>query len=204
MQPLAALVLAGGRSRRMGQDKALLTIDGQPLIAQVCQAALACTPAVYSLTPWPERYRPLVSAAVQFLPEPLPAAGASPPGPLASLALSLGQIEAAWVLVLACDLPRLDPVQLQRWSTQLPNLSATTLAYVPKLGDRWEPLCGFYRPASQTALAQFVETGERSLQQWLSAHSVAPITAAPVELFYNLNTPADLAALPPPNGPTNL
>jgi molybdenum cofactor guanylyltransferase len=204
VQPLAALVLAGGRSRRMGQDKALLQVDGQPLIARVCQVALACTPAVYSLTPWPERYRPLVPAAVQFLPEPLPAAGAIPSGPLVGLARSLGQVQAAWVLVLACDLPRLAAAPLQHWAAQLPDLPATTLAYVPRQGDRWEPLCGFYRSASQPALAQFVEAGERSLQRWLSSHPVAPIPAAPAELFYNLNTPADLAALPLPQGSVDL
>jgi molybdenum cofactor guanylyltransferase len=54
---VASLILAGGQSRRMGQDKALLSWQGKTLLQRVYGVAAACTTPVYILTPWPERYQ---------------------------------------------------------------------------------------------------------------------------------------------------
>ena len=71
--PLSAIVLAGGRSSRMGQDKALLPIQGVPLLQLICGKALALCDLVYVVTPWPERYQHLLPASCQFIREcPLP------------------------------------------------------------------------------------------------------------------------------------
>ena len=57
---LATIVLAGGQSTRMGQDKALILIDSVPLLRRVCEAGLQCSPEVYVVTAWPDRYQAIV------------------------------------------------------------------------------------------------------------------------------------------------
>ena len=49
--PLSAIVLAGGQSSRMGQDKALLTVEGEPLVQRVCDIAIAFCNPLYVVTP---------------------------------------------------------------------------------------------------------------------------------------------------------
>ncbi|MBD0362845.1 MAG: NTP transferase domain-containing protein, partial [Coleofasciculus sp. C3-bin4] len=49
---LSAIVLAGGQSSRMGRDKALITLQGVPLLRQVCEVALNCASPVYVVTSW--------------------------------------------------------------------------------------------------------------------------------------------------------
>ncbi len=131
MLDLAALVLAGGQSSRMGSDKALLLWEGIPLLQRVCTVAAACCEVVYVLTPWQERYQSMVSA-VGWLREPQPGLGA-----LAALAQALPEIPASWVLVLACDLPQLHAAVIQGWSARLPHVSDHVLAVVPWHNDRW-------------------------------------------------------------------
>jgi molybdenum cofactor guanylyltransferase len=202
---VVAIILAGGRSSRMGRDKALLPVEGQPLLQRTCEVAIACTDAVYVVTSRGDRYRPLLSPAVHLLAEP---AADIPPGPLVALGYALGKIctEAAiapdWVLALACDLPNLSAAVLSNWRQGLADLAPEVVAYLPQQGDRWEPLCGFYRAAAGDAMRQYggsegqsstTSPKGRSLQAWLRQQSVIAIPSVENRLLVNLNTPADWA-----------
>lgn len=59
---VTAIILAGGKSSRMGKDKAMLPVDGVPLLVKVYQVAAACADSVYVVTPWQERYVELLPA----------------------------------------------------------------------------------------------------------------------------------------------
>ncbi|NJK39641.1 MAG: molybdenum cofactor guanylyltransferase [Oscillatoriales cyanobacterium RM2_1_1] len=187
---VAALILAGGQSSRMGQDKALIAFQGKPLLRSVCDVAITCCGAVYLLTPWPERYTEILPEACMALQE-LNAGQ----GPLVALAQGLGEIQADWVLLLACDLPRLDSRILQIWIGQLPQVPKSTLAVVPYQSTRWEPLCGFYRPISQSHLGQFIQQGGKSFQVWLSQIQVQSLAvdSSIAAMLHNCNTPEDLS-----------
>ncbi|GAB4353800.1 MAG: molybdenum cofactor guanylyltransferase [Cyanophyceae cyanobacterium] len=196
---LGAVVLAGGRSRRMGTDKALVRWRGRSLLEQVCVAAAIAADSVAVLTPWPERYGADVAGPVVWLPEPVGIDGV-PPGPLAALALALESWEAAelepvdWVLLLGCDLPLLSGARLREWRSRLDRLDASILAWVPRTGDRWEPLCGFYRPLLLPSLRAALAAGARSFQPWLSALPAEPLplTAGDRAMLHNCNRPEDL------------
>ncbi len=69
---LSVLILAGGHSRRMGQDKALLTMqDGQSLLLHTARVAQQIATEVAVVTPWPTRYRAHLPDAVRLIQEPV-------------------------------------------------------------------------------------------------------------------------------------
>ncbi|HEY9763684.1 MAG TPA: molybdenum cofactor guanylyltransferase [Trichocoleus sp.] len=196
MTQVTALVLAGGQSSRMGQDKALIQVAGLPLLRRVCDIALSCTPVVQVVTPWPGRYQTILPSAVgfvheEFLPQEVPQSH----GPLVGLAQGLSQVRTPWALALACDLPNLEAAVLKTWMSHLNALPETALAYVPKTGNRWEPLCGFYRQSCLPILQDFIQVGGRSFQRWLDRQSVEVAIGGSHEMLLNLNRPEDVAAL---------
>ncbi len=185
---LTALILAGGRSRRMGRDKALLPLHGHPLIHHLHAAAYHCTPRVTILTPWPDRYRSLLPPDTRFILESTAPEG-KPPGPLTAFAQALPQLHTDWVLLLACDLPHLTGPTLQQWASLLPHLDADVTAYLPQSPKGWEPLCGFYRGTCLGSLESAISQGHRSFQSWLTAVSVQAIPDVPLDQLLNCNTP---------------
>lgn len=188
---LTALILAGGRSQRMGQDKALLTVDGVPLLRKTWEVAHSLTAEVGIVTPRRDRYQAYLPATVQWFDEPEPPANASPAGPLVAFHQALPAIHTDWVLLLACDLPNLQADPLQHWAQALSDLPPEAIAYVPKTAQGWEPLCGFYRRTCLPILQDYLETGRRSFQAWLDQSPVVVISNVPVGLLANCNTPQD-------------
>lgn len=190
---LTAIVLAGGKSSRMGQDKALIPIQGVPLLQRVCSIAQSCADTVYIVTPWPERYQDLLLPGCQFIREVPLARESLTHGPLVGFAQGLGEVQTDWVLLLACDLPRLRVEVLQDWVTRLDSVgdnAIAALAYHPK---GWEPLCGFYRRRCLPELLEFINQGGRSFQQWLRQYPVEVLPLPEPEMLFNCNTPEDLA-----------
>lgn len=189
--PVTALILAGGRSRRMGADKALMDWQGVPLLQRVFEVAQGCCTTVSVLTPWPERYQMLLPSSTHWIIEPATFAG-----PLVALGLGLASVQTPWVLLLACDLPQLEAAVLQQWIETLPKASPAAVAFVPYYQNRWEPLCGFYHVDSLPMLKTFLaENGDRaSFQQWLERIDAVPLAVDGViaPMFYNCNTPSDL------------
>jgi molybdopterin-guanine dinucleotide biosynthesis protein A len=185
---LAAVILAGGQSERMGQDKALLELDGVSLLRRTWDVAHNLTADVQIVTSCRDRYQSQLPPAAQWLDESAPA------GPLlgfyqALLAVSVTDVD--WVLLLACDLPNLQVAPLRQWSQALAELPAEMIAYVPKIQEHWEPLCGFYRCACLPSLQAYLATGQRSFQAWLNQATVVAITTVPIGLLANCNTPED-------------
>lgn len=199
---ISALILAGGESRRMGQDKALLPLpNGEssqiPLLAHISHVAHTCSTRTYILTPWPERYAHYLSEAdnaAVLLKE-----NRQGTGPLVALSQGWsmilddvqrqGKAPPDWLLVLACDLPGLDAATLQTWRTQLNQIPETAIAALPQHQNRWEPLCGFYHHRCLPTLRQAVQHNIRSFQQWLAHETVVPLNVNDSNMLQNCNTP---------------
>jgi molybdenum cofactor guanylyltransferase len=199
---LSAIVLAGGASRRMGRDKALIPIAGVPLLQRTCDVALNCASVVYVITPQLETYRSIVPIGCDLVQESRSPQNDSPPGPLVGFAQGLRSVQTPWVLLLACDLPRLEATILQRWLEQLRTVN-DEIALLPKGKKGWEPLCGFYRTTCLPSLELFIQAGGRSFQGWLAHESVRAIAfhSDPAEnqhehaMLFNCNTLEDLQNL---------
>jgi molybdopterin-guanine dinucleotide biosynthesis protein A len=188
--PIAALILAGGKSSRMGRDKALVTYQGKPMLQRVYQVAAECTQQVYVLTPWKERYQNILPSDCNYLTETQ-----SGKGPVNGLSEGLAQISADWILLLACDLPLLDVEIIKNWINKLSQIPSSTLALVPQRSQIWEPMCAFYRKEVKTELDIFLKKGKRSFQDLLSGIEVEVLNVdekADLMLF-NCNSPGDLA-----------
>lgn len=193
---LSAIVLAGGLSSRMGQDKALIEVDQVPLLDKICQIALQCADSVYVITPWVERYRAVVDRQVQFIQEvPLSNQPNEPNGSLVGFVQGLANVQTDWVLLLACDLPGLREEVLQDWAAKLSNVEGA-IAFLPKNPEGyWEPLCGFYRQDCLPSLEAYVANGGRSFQGWIAQQSVQAVQELAVsdrQMLLNCNTPEDL------------
>ncbi len=131
---LCAVILAGGESRRMGVNKALLILRGRPLVRTVLEAAEQLTDQVYISTNDPSSYRFLGLHAVRDV---FPGQG-----PLAGLHAVMLQSPRSLFLLLACDMPNLNPT----WLRRLVELSAGFDAVIPCSSDGGRhPLCAVYR-----------------------------------------------------------
>jgi len=177
----------------MGQDKALIPIQGIPLLQRVCAIAKGCADTIYIVTPWPERYQNLLLPGCEFIREVPMFRESLAQGPLVGFAQGLAQVQTEWVLLLACDLPRLRVEVLQEWVTRLDGVGDNAIAALAHNPKGWEPLCGFYRRHCLPQLLEFINQGGRSFQEWLRQYPVEVLPLAEPEMLFNCNTPEDLA-----------
>jgi molybdopterin-guanine dinucleotide biosynthesis protein A len=190
---VAAAVLAGGSSRRMGRDKATLRVGGVELARGVVEAAARVAAPVVVVAP---HGHPAVALAARagagWVPDP-------GEGPLAAIAAALAAIEARHLLVLAGDHPELRAELLDLLVAERASGEAVDC----RRGPRLEPLVAVYqRGAALVAAAALLEAGgESSPRALLGAlrtrvvedpqwRAVDPDGAS----FVDLDDPADLAA----------
>jgi len=171
---VTTIILAGGKSTRMGRDKALIPMGGVPMLQLICTIGEACTDKVYVVTPWPERYQELLTPKSQFIQEvPLPGETGNEPrthGPLVGFMQGLAAVETNWVLLLACDLPNLRLEILQNWIGQLNTIPENKIAALV-----------------QNHQIQYIEQGGRSFQQWLKSYSVEVLPLEDSQMLFNFN-----------------
>ena len=189
MEPLDGIVLAGGKSRRLGADKALLSFDGVLLLQTVVQRVAEVCPRVIVAVDRPGRYRQLGLDAT-FV------ADASPGlGPLAGLQAGLRACAAAHALVVACDLPFLN-VELLRHMAGLPRAYQ---ALVPRSGGRDHPLHAVYARSCLAEVDALLAAGGGSMGQLLDRLEVQRLDEGDLQRFdpdglslLNLNEEPDL------------
>lgn len=183
---LTAVILAGGISSRMGQDKALLNINGISLLQRTYTVASDCAFVVYVVTPWIEKYTSILPSSCQMIQENTPTQG-----PLVAFSIALTQVKTEWILLLACDLPLLTSDVVQQWANSLPSVSDDAIAYLFQQDNLWQPLCGFYRHSCLASLQNFIKLNGRSFQGWLSQSNVQQLTVSDPNVLLNCNTPED-------------
>jgi molybdenum cofactor guanylyltransferase len=181
---ITTIVLAGGLSLRMGQDKALMEIAGVPLLRRVTDLVGPLSRSVVVVTGWPERYEAVVPNCQWVLDR-------QTVGPLVGFAQGLTAVETDWVLLLSCDLPNLDAATIAGWITDLATLPLETIAYLPEGEKGWEPLCGFYRSSCRESLETFISQGGRSFQRWLRSQVVEILPVVDPDILFNCNRPED-------------
>lgn len=184
---------AGGKSSRMGQDKALLDFDGQPLIQHILNRLDSLANEIFITTNHPDGYRYL---GLPLIPDIIPDRG-----PLGGLFTALSAATNPLVAVVACDLPFASPGILKACRDLL--LSDSSLdAAIPGTTHGLEPLHAVYRretclPVIKAAL----DAGKWKMIAWHANAKVHVLTLRgdtaldPEGLaFWNVNTPDELEA----------
>ena len=185
--PVAAFILAGGESSRMGVDKGLLEIDGVPLIVRTARLVDTVAGAA-TVVGRPERYQPLGLRAIA---DDWPGCG-----PWGGIATALRASDAIWNLLVACDLPYLTRAWLEFLVRRARQSHAD--AVVPMNEHGAEPLCAMYHSRCEPAIRGALEEGMRKVTEGLSRLRLEYLEPAGWKcfdsdglLFKNMNTPAD-------------
>ena len=184
---VAAFILAGGASTRMGRDKALLELGGEPMVVRAARLAEPHVTSVAVVAP-EGRFAEL---ALPLLPDRWPGAG-----PLGGIATALSATKADWNLVVGCDLPYLTSEWLAWFIPRAMNSPAQ--AVVPESRRGLEPLAAVYHRACAAPLTAALDRGVRRVSEGLSHILMERVRAAEWQgldpsgrLFENMNTPAD-------------
>lgn len=159
LPPCSILLLAGGRGQRMGgRDKGLVDWQGRPLIEHVHAVARPLTDdLIISCNRNLDRYRPYADRLVSDH-------EADYPGPLAGVLAGLALARHAWMLLLACDAPRIDRLLID--DLRLAASRHGQAAMVRQEGH-WQPMFSVVPRGSLGALQRAWDSGERSLQRVL-------------------------------------
>lgn len=186
---LTGAILAGGYSRRLGQDKALLPLLGKPLVRWVAEALAPAAPECWLITNHPQAHLPLGLPLVTDL-WPFQ-------GPAGGLLTALFYARTPWVLAAAVD----NPFLASDVVAELTARAARTTRPAVVCQSPWglEPFPGLYHVRLLPQLTSFLKTDRRPTR-FLSVcrpEIIPPEAVARLDpegrSFFNLNTPEDLA-----------
>lgn len=187
--PFAAALLAGGQSRRMGQDKALLEWQGEPLWRVQLGKIASLNPARLLISCREEQGLSPVPLGVQPVYDP-----PDNQGPLPAIWRCLDQVRLP-LLVLGVDMPGMTAEFLGKIVQRGLAVPGRGLVYEGARG--FEPLAAMYPVEALPLLKEAVDTGNYRLQAFVRATVEAgllealPVPAHAAGCFSNLNTPAD-------------
>ena len=186
MHDVTAFILAGGQSSRMGTEKAFLELEGQLLIDRMIDIAKTVAEQIRIVGPKP-KFAAFGQIATDIYPER---------GPLGGIHAALNISRTEFNLVLAVDMPFVEPHFLQYLLKQAVHSEA--LVVVPKTRDGYQPLCASYRKDFEAIAEKALVAGSNKIDalfgpaitQVIDEKELAKL-GLPDTMFRNLNTRED-------------
>ena len=173
-------VLAGGASRRMGRDKALLPLGKTTMVQEIAAKVRKAAGSVTLIGPV-ERYGhlglPVIPDAVENC------------GPLGGLYTALLNTKFEWNLLVACDMPDLTESFLEQLV-----LEAEGDCTVPEFDGRLDPLCAVYHRRVLPFAESAIQRKLFKMQEFVSTLRIHKWSVPDARLLHNMNTPADWSA----------
>lgn len=184
---VTAVILAGGRSRRMGTDKSFVLLDGKPLIQHVIERVSALNVRLILITNSPDKYAQFSIPSYRDI---IPDRGA-----LGGLYTALHHCPTPYAVCVACDMPFINPALLQ----YLVDLRDGYEVVAPRIAGQIEGLHAVYHRSCLDVIRQQIDRNQLRLSD-LYAHlnarylDDAEVRSLDPELrsFVNLNTPDHL------------
>jgi molybdenum cofactor guanylyltransferase len=188
---VTGVLLAGGKSRRMGQDKRFLSIGEETLFRRGLAVLRSLFDHVLVVV---AQDSPPIESDVPIFPDLIPECGS-----LGGLYTGLKQASTDWVFAVACDMPFLDPATIRHFI----NLKAERDVVMAKLEQGFQPMHAIYHRNCLPVMEMFIQAREFKIHRLANHPSLHVRIVLPEDLgsvdpegrsFYNVNTPADLDA----------
>jgi molybdopterin-guanine dinucleotide biosynthesis protein A len=188
---LTAFILAGGKSTRMGRDKALLDWGGVTLLENAVRLARSVSGRVA-----------VVGGPAHALFGPVLLDVFPGRGPLGGIHAALEASRTDLNLIFAVDMPLIEP-RFLRFMIERAQASGAVVT-VPRTPEGWQPLCAVYRRSFAAAARRALEQGRNKIDALFAEVAVAVLEEPelaregfPGTMFRNLNTPQDLEEAKP-------
>jgi molybdopterin-guanine dinucleotide biosynthesis protein A len=180
---MTGIILSGGENRRMGTDKAFLTLAGKPIIEHILSVLREVCKRVIIVTNSPERY---ASYDALVIPDAMDLRG-----PLTGIYSGLSRSDEEYNFVAACDMPFLNAKLISYIGGQALGYDVT----LPCVGGLVEPLHAVYRRGVLTRIESRLRRDRRDIRGILEGANVRYITEEEIDRFdperrsfRNLNT----------------
>ncbi|ADH98735.1 molybdenum cofactor guanylyltransferase [Salisediminibacterium selenitireducens] len=189
---ITGIILAGGQSRRMGQNKALLPVGDETNIGRIKRLIEARTDDQLLVTNDPDSY--------EFLQIPMFEDEHKGHGPLAGIEVALRQSTTTWNLIVACDMPFVDG-EIARFLCKKAKEEGA-LAAVPEYNGKRHPLFACYHKDFLPYVTEALDQGEKRMINVLDQVKTVYISEDDMKdagwsdahlklAFYNMNHPED-------------
>ncbi len=187
---MTSIILAGGKSSRLGRNKALQVLDGKSLVQRVIDRLEVLSTEIIIVTAGGESMPVSSAATVKTVPDIY--AGR---GPLVGLFSGLSASTCHHSVVVGCDMPFLS-IGLLEYMAQI---SSTFDVVVPRIEDKVEPLFAVYSRSCLPAIRDLLERDELRINRLFNMVKVEYVGQADINRFdpehlsfFNINSRADL------------
>lgn len=186
---ISAYILAGGKSSRFGENKALYNYDGMPLVQRVVETVRSVIPQIGIIANQPDLYA--------FLGLPVHTDIIPGLGPLGGIYTALHNASTQYVFIAACDMPDISPRIIEYMITVKDNHDVT----IPWNDGFYEPLHAIYSRSCLPVIEDVIGRDERRVSAFLEIEAVATRKVLPEEIspladpatiFRNINFKSDL------------
>lgn len=188
-QEVTGVVLAGGESRRMGQNKALMPLGGERLVDRVVRTLRASCAELLMVTNSPAVY---AGVGIRMVGDVWPGKGS-----LGGIYSAIYHATTPYVLVVACDMPFLQAATLTYLIEQIGDHDVV----IPDVLGEQQPLHAIYARTCLAPIRRRLEAGRLKIVGFLPAVRVRTVTAEELQpfdpelrAFQNLNTPDEFEA----------
>lgn len=196
---VAGIILAGGASRRMGANKALLSLNGESLIERTVRCLEQVCGRILLSVNDPDSFRNL---GVECVPDRYPGQG-----PMAGIHAALTASDRTWNIVAACDMPFISPALLgallrlaESGHGHGDSASAEQEAVIPVIQGRMHPLLALYRKETAAGLERRLQEGRLRMTDWIEELDALLVPedqlevlmgCSPRKAVFNMNRPED-------------
>lgn len=189
---ITGIILAGGKSSRMGQNKALLPVGDETNIGRIKRLIQTRTDHQILISNDPDSY--------EFLQLPMYEDEHKEHGPLAGIEVALKHSQTAWNLIIACDMPFAD-MEIARFLAKKAH-EEQAMAAVPEYNGKRHPLFACYHKDFLPYVVEALEQGEKRMVNVLDQVNSVTVTEEDLKdagwsdahlklAFYNMNRPED-------------
>jgi molybdenum cofactor guanylyltransferase len=190
-EEVAGVILAGGKSRRYGENKALVAVEGVPLIERVANVLGSVFHRVVLVTNSPDEYSHLRLPMFEDLVKGL--------GPVGGILTGLSVITEEAGFMVACDMPFLNPALIRYMSL----IRGDFHVVVPRIQGNLETLHALYNRKCLPSIWKFIHSGEYQVFRLFQEVTVRYVEEGEIRShdpglrsFVNINRPEDLTTLP--------